>query len=183
MKISALPLEALLYKLSQSGTGFNDSLRSVAESEYNVKPFTIQWPGSLYESGTNSFVLGKVDPEDIDTFGTTGITKVTMFVDKADNQNFEKPRDFSGMVQIGLDFHLGYLSSDMRQNFEAMMLAVEDAVAQVIQPFSQQNWGAGVVYNGAFSAIRGMVYVPKQGQGAVRQLLAIRLAFFVSVGC
>lgn len=180
MKISGLPLEALLFKLRASGTGFNDNLAAVVAS-YGTKAFTIDWPADPYQKGTKNFIIGKVPPEEVDSFGITGITKASMFVDRTDNQNFEKPNNFSGSVKVGLDFHLGYLSSDMAQNFETLMMAVEDAVTQVIQPDFNQFWGGGVNYDGKFSAIRGMVNSPAQGQGALRQLLAFRFDFIVDV--
>ncbi len=179
MKISALPLEALLAKMT---AGFNDALAAVAVPVYGVKPFSVDFPDTIYSENTSTFLFGKISPEDIDTFGPSGLTKFTMFIDLADNANFEKPRDFSGTVKVGLDCHIGHVTSNMRQNFNALSLAVEDAVAEVIQPYRQQNWGPGVIYNGGFTAIPGTVYVPVKGQGSLRQLLAFRLDFQVNVG-
>lgn len=181
MKISVLPLEALLFKLGAQATGFNDSLKSV-QQQYNIKPYAIEWPVDPYHYGTDTFIFGKVPIDLIDSFGTVGLTKAAMFIDRTDNLNLEKPRDFSGVVNVGIDFHLGFLSSDMKQNFEALGLATEDAMAQVIQPYAQQNWGGGVVYNGSFVAARGAMDVPAKGQGAIRQLLAFRLQFMINVG-
>jgi hypothetical protein len=178
MKISALPLEALLAKLR---AGFNVNLEAVATSEYGVKPFRIDFPVTLYSPSTPSFIFGQIPPEDITDFGATNANKVTMFIPQAANQNFEKPRDFSGLVTVGLDFHLEWLSSDMKQNLEAVSLAVEDAFAETVQIATIQNWGVGVVYNGAFSCTRGAIAVPEKGQGSFRQLVAFRLSFQIDV--
>lgn len=178
MKISALPLEALLAKMR---SGFNANLEAVATSEYGIKPFRIDFPTSLYGPSTKSFFLGQIPPDDITNFGASNMTKLTMFVVQSNNLNYEKPRDFSGVVQVGMDFHLEWLSSDMKQNIETVSLAVEDAVVETIQVVTVQDWGAGVIYNGAYSCIRGAVAVPEKGQGSLRQLLAFRFGFQIDV--
>ena len=172
MKISGLPLEALLAKLRY---GFNGNLQNVATAVYGVKPFTIDFPATAYSPNTKSFIMGQIPPDDIEDFGASNATKMTMFVVQSSNQNF------SGNVQIGVDFHLSWVSSDLKQNVEVVSLAVEDAFAETIHLRSIQDWGAGVIYNGAFSAIRGSVVVPEKGQGSLRQLLAFRLGFQIDV--
>lgn len=174
MKISALPLEALISKLRST---FNTNLANVAEPVYGVKPFEIEFPLNPYSKNTKSFLLGQLRPSDVDSFGATEINKLVMYVDQSSNLNLEKPRDFSGVVIVALDFHLQWKSNSMQQNLEGLSLAVEDAVAESIQGYTQQNWGAGVVYNGQFSCIRGALAVPDQGQGSLRQIVAFRLQF------
>lgn len=180
MKISALPLEALLSKLSNNSTGFNQALAAVAPS-YNIKPFTLSFPATVYSANTHSVLFVKMAPDEIVSFGATDKSKLCIYVDSADNLNLEKPRSFAGLVKVALDFHLQWQSNDLKQVFEPYSLAVEDALSSVIQLVTVQNWGGGVVYNGAFSAVRGPVIAPPEGQGSLRQMLGFRLSFMVSV--
>ena len=179
MKISARPLEALISKMRHSTTGFNANLAAVA-STYNVSPFTIDFPASPYVANTKSFLLGKIPPDEIIKYGVVSTNKLSMYVDRVDNQNLEKPRNFSGVVMVRMDFHLFWGSSDMKQNFECMSLAVEDAVSETIQAYTVQNWGSSVVYNGAFSMMRGLIETP-DGKGSLWQLLAFGLQFQIDV--
>lgn len=180
MRISALPLEACLVKLSDNTTGFNARLRTCAP-DYGIKPFAIAFPQTLLNNGTPSFVLGKMTPEMMAVHFPSAQTKMAMYVDQAQNQNIEKPRNFSGLVAIGIDLHLQWQLSDNSQLFEPYSLAVEDVMGDVLNLANIQNWGAGVVYNGAFSIIRGPIAVPVDGQGSYRQLVGTRLTFEVSV--
>lgn len=180
MKISVLPMEALLSKLGSQSTGFNTRLSGVSGT-YGIQPFKIEFPNNPYAAPTKSFLFGQLRKEDILESGIIKFPLVTMYVADSTNQNEEKPRDFSGVVRIGIDFFLSWLRGNVdKVNFEAMSMAVEDALAQVIQPWDAQNWGAGVIYNGAFSLQRSPLEMA--GTESWLQVLGLRLAFQVDVG-
>jgi hypothetical protein len=178
VRISSRPLEALLAKLRAN---FNNNLATVATATYGVQPFQIEFPPTAFSKSTKSFFFGQISPDEIDNIGASNISKMTMFVQSSVNKNYEKPNDFSGDVQVGLDFHLQWLSSDTKQNLESLSLAVEDAFAETIQLLELQDWGSGVIYNGAFSCIRGSIVVPDTGQGGLRQTVAFRLGFQIDI--
>lgn len=178
MKISGLPLEGLLYKLSAN---FNSNLAAVAMPVYGVKPFVLKWPTTPYSGNTESVIFGQLTADEIEPTGVTGMERLLMFVTNSENLGDEKPRDFSGNVIVGCDFHLGWKSADPKQSFESTSLAIEDAFAETIQILSQQNWGAGVVYNGHYKCTRSTIVRPSEGQGSLRQILAFRLDLFVNV--
>ncbi len=180
MKISALALEPLLAKMALS---FNANLAAVWTTPYALpdSPFAIEFPATVYAGNTTTFFFGKLSPAIIAADGPSSLNCMGMYVEKADNHNFEKPNDFSGIVPVTMDFHLGWLSSDIGQNFETLSLAVEDAVAETIQAYTVQNWGNAVVYNGAFSALRSVIETPAEGPGALRQLLSIKLVFQIDI--
>lgn len=178
MKISGLPLEALLSKLKLN---FNDNLAAVATPVYNVKPFVLAWPTTPYSGNTPTVIFGQFTADNIEPTGVTGIDRLVIYVPSTDNLNFEKPRDFSGNVMVVCDFHIGWKTSDTKQPFESMTLAIEDALCESIQLMTQQNWGPGVVYNGKFKYIRSTIAKPQEGQGSLRQVASFRLDFMVNV--
>jgi hypothetical protein len=177
MKISARPLEALLSKLRNTSTGFNKQMSAKA-SGYQLKPWSLEFPTDLYSNNTKNFFLGQVNPEQISDQGAVGHNRGWMYVISADNQNYEKPNNFSGVVRVGLDFSLEWICSGINQNFETPSLLLEDVVSEVTQPFMDQNWGIDVVYNGAFSCQRTMVDQNESGSTlSLRQMVMFRMAF------
>ncbi len=177
MKISARPLEALLAKLRNPNTGFNFQMQAKA-SAYRLPPLKLDFPPDIYSNNTNDFFLGQINPEQISDQGPVGHNRAWLYAYSSDNQNFEKPNNFSGLVRVGLDFNLEWTCSASDQNFEAPSLLLEDVVSEIVQPYNQQNWGSDVVYNGAFSCQRTMV--DQSGSGTtreLRQLIMFRLVF------
>lgn len=180
MKISGLALEVLLAKLKGVGgmPGFNEVLANVAPI-YRLKPYVIDFPEDAYSDSTPTFIFGQFDERNApDMLGVTGVTLACMYVIRSSNENYEKPNDFSGVIPVGLDFHLGWKFSEMRQNFELMSLATEDAVAELLQPVGSQNWGE-LVYDGKLSAVRGPMM--KDDQSSFRQKLAFRMTFQLDI--
>jgi hypothetical protein len=179
MKISGWALEALLSKLKGIGgmPGFNEIMAEVAP-QYRIKPYTLDFPEDVYADSTPSFIIGQFNEQTAEMFGVTDLIKVVMFVVRSSNENYEKPNDFSGVIPVGLDFHLAWKLSEMKQNFELLSLATEDVVSELLQPLDKQNWGI-VVYDGRLSATRGVVN--KDDQGSFRQKLAFRMTFQLDI--
>jgi hypothetical protein len=175
MEFSALPLKALLYKLR---AGFNTAL-SAAAATYQQEAYAIEFPDDIYSKNTLSFFRGKIHPEAIEAYGPSDATKMVMWVDVAQNQNNEKPRDFSGIVQVCLDVYLSWISNDPEQNMDSLSLMTEEAITDCIQGYTQQNWGPGVVYNGQFSCQR--FAIQDVGQGSLQQLVSFKFVFQVDV--
>lgn len=181
MKITALALEAMLAKLSSNTKGFNISVSNAAPG-YNVtKPYVIEFPTTLYYPNTRSFIFGKLNPDDVGDYGVADITRMCMYPVDVDNQNIEKPRDFSGVVRCGIDFHIQWKEVGNKINFISLALLTEDALLQVFNLNSVQNWGTGVVYNGDFRFAYGGVSVPDE-QASWRQLCTLTMAFEVNSG-
>lgn len=179
MKISITVLDALLKKLSGFGgvDGFNE-LMVAAASEYRIEPYTLEFPEDALADSTPSFIIGQFNEQTADLFSVTDFILACMYVVRSSNENFEKPNDFSGVIPVGLDFHLTWRLSEMRQNFELLSLATEDVIAELLQPLSKQNWGP-VVYDGRLSATRGTVQ--KDDKGSFRQKLAFRMTFQLDI--
>lgn len=179
MKISGWALEAMLAKLKGIGgmPGFNELMVDAA-SVYRIKPYVLDFPEDAYAESTPTFILGQFNEQTADLFGVTGLILACLYVVRSSNENFEKPNDFSGVIPVGLDFHLAWKLSEMRQNFELLSLATEDVVAELLQPLSKQNWGT-LVYDGRLSATRGVVQ--KDDKGSFRQKLAFRMAFQLDI--
>jgi hypothetical protein len=177
MKISARPLEALLSKLRNLSTGFNYQVANKASS-YHLKPWSLEFPSDIYSKNTSNFFMGQVNPEQISDQGPVGHSRAWLYTFSSDNQNYEKPSNFSGIIRVGLDFSLEWTCSASDQNFETPSLLLEDAVSEIVQPFNTQNWGTDVVYNGAFSCQRTMVDQNSSGSTKeLRQLVMFRLLF------
>lgn len=181
MQISILPMNAIISKLGNASTGFNQKLDDVALATYGVPPFTISFPVDVKANPTTSFFFVQLDPEAILDSSLAKKDFMSLFIPSSDNQNFEKPRDFSGLVEVGLDVILSFLPEEMQKgNFESKHLAVEDAVTEVLQPTGQQNWGAGVVYNGEFNCQRSVLI--EGGSESWYQVMAWRFTFQVDIG-
>lgn len=177
MKISGLAVEALFAKIK---AGFNTNLANVAPG-YNIQPFTINFPATAYSPCTTSFILGKLPYTEIIKYGVTDLNKMSMFSGHSDNQTDEKPRDFSGLVTVGLHVHIAWRTSSTVQNFEAFGLAVHDAVCECTQPWRQgQTWGPGVTYDGRFICDPSVIEAP-EGDGALRQVIPFQYTLRVDV--
>jgi hypothetical protein len=177
MKISSRPLEALLAKLRDPSKGFNFQI-AAKSGAYRLKPYTLDFPPDIYSKNTVNFFMGQVNPEQISDQGPVGHTRAWLYTFSSDNQNYEKPSNFSGTIRVGLDFNLEWTCSASDQNFETPSLLLEDAVSEIIQPYQAQNWGTDVVYNGAFSCQRTMVDQSSSGSTKeLRQLVLFRMLF------
>lgn len=175
--ISSAPLVAMLAKLSSSSAGFNYHMQSKA-SQYRLAPWTLDFPADIYSKSSNNFFLGQLEPRLTIASGPTSRNKAWLYVPSSNNLNYEKPRDFSGTVQVALDFSLEWLAGANSQNTEVPSLLLEDVVSEVLQAWRVQNWGSGVVYNGAFSCQRGAVSeAAENGSGSFQQTVLFRMLF------
>lgn len=171
MKISAIVLEGILAKMKDT---FNSTMEIVSPS-YNLDPLLLEFPDTIYDENTLSVVLGKLPPTLIEEMGVTQLSKVCIYPDGIVNNNFEKPRDFSGVVQIGLDFYLEWAQGCIKQNFSTMYLLLEDVLLDTFSLIEEQNYGPQIVYNGDFN-LRPSPLQEGQ-QSSYRQLASLRMTF------
>lgn len=175
MNISRDCLNGVLLKLK---SGFNDSLSNACvDIGPFAKPFVVDFPLSITDKPTTSFLLGKLSEADIDACGIVRPSFMVLWCDGLADTKNEKMRDFAGTVIVRLDLYITWpASANVNQmNFEALRLACESAVAECIQPYQLDNWGTGVVYNGDFSC--GMGDVEAIGDSGWRQRLSFRFSF------
>jgi hypothetical protein len=174
MQISLNSLTAVFTKLKST---FNTALANACPNYGSeAHPFTIDFPASVTSKPTVSFLFGKLTLSEIDDAGITKPTWFVLWTERVQDTNDEKMRDFAGNVIVGLDVYLYWKGGNVQtQNFEALSLATEDAVAECVQPYTMQNWGPGVVYDGTFVCQRGNLL--KDDKGGFRQILSFRFGF------
>lgn len=147
-------------------------------SGYRITPWTLDFPADIYAKSSNNFFLGQLEPRLTTASGPTSRNKAWLYVITANNLNYQKPTDFSGTIQVALDFSLEWLAGANSQNTLAPGLLLEDVVSEILQPWRVQNWGSGVVYNGAFSCQHGVVSESgESGKGSFQQAVLFRFTF------
>lgn len=157
-------------RLADPATGFNANLESVA-SDYGIAPFVIDWSDK-----SKQFFQGFLAPDDLDETTASKYPMVMLFAINSANQNFQKFALFSGVVVIGLDFHLSWRATNAK-NFEDLSDAVEDAAYATLNGTDFQAWGAPTV---AFNGEVQMQKRPLEMAGEHwRQTISFRLTFQV----
>jgi hypothetical protein len=169
-QISKAVREAVHRRLSDPATGFNVNLQAVAP-DYDIRPFTIDW-----SENSKQFFQGFLTPDDLDDTTASRYPMVMLFAINSANQNLQKFTLFSGVVVIGLDFHLSWRAGNALKNFEDLSDAVEDAVYTTLNGTDFQAWGAPLAYNGEVQ----MQKRPLEMAGEHwRQTISFRLTFQV----
>ena len=174
MLISYNCLNGVFSKLKQ---GFNTALADAcSELGSQAQAFTISFPDTVMSKPTTSFLLGNLNEAEIEQGGISKTNRLVLWAAGAVDSKDEKMRDFAGSVVIRLDAYISWYTTNVHtQNFEALSMAVEAAVAECIQPYSIANWGSGVVYSGQFSCQRGPV--EENGDKGTRQRLSFQMTF------
>lgn len=162
---------------SKLRNGFNTALAAAcAELGAQAQPFTITFPATVMDKPTTSFLLGNLSETEIEDGGISKTNRLVLWAAGAVDTKDEKMRDFAGSVVIRLDAYISWYTTNVNtQNFEALSMAVEAAVAECVQPYSIANWGSGVVYSGQFSCQRGPVEA--NGDRGTRQRLSFQMTF------
>jgi hypothetical protein len=150
---------------------------SAKAGDYLIAPWYFDFPETIYAKSSNNFFLGQLEPGLVNANGPTSRNRAWLYSPSSNNLNYEKPRDFSGLVQVSLDFSLGWTGGSNNQNTEVPSLLLEDVVSEVLQLTSVQNWGSGIVYNGAYSCNKGVVTESTSSKGSFQQTVLFRLTF------
>ena len=174
---SALVRAALVAKFADVNLGVNPVYASVVPNYAGAGSIAInfQLPGSL------NFFLGRVPLDEIIAAGNFTFPLMVMYTTAGKDTHKNKGVLYDGPVTAVVGLYLSsqaYAASAMQSNFEVWMDAAEDALLQVCNNLSNQNWGPYVTYNGDFGFERGDVQ--KAGSNWL-QALFVSLRFEVTV--
>lgn len=144
---SALVRTALINKLANALTGFNTVYGNVVDNYPGAGDIAIDF--NLLKS--YNFFQGRVSVDDIIATGAYKWPAMCAWASAGQNKGKQKPCTWDGAVSAGVAVYLSgqsYAASALVQNFEGWADAVEDAMIQVVNSYSNQNWGSGVIYDG-----------------------------------
>ncbi len=154
-------------------SAFNASLASaIATGSYgSAAAFTVDW-----SDNSKQFFQGQLHPDDLDESTPSIYPMVMLYSTSSQNQNTQKYTAFSGVVSLGLDFHLSWKSAKVLPAFDDLVDAVEDAVFATLNAASYQNWAMPVIYNGDITSQRRPLDMAGEHW---RQTISFRLVFEV----
>lgn len=171
--ISKAVRTAVLAKLSDPSAGFNANLATaIGSGDYgDAAAFTIDW-----SANSRQFFQGALGPDDIDESTPSQYPMVMLYSISSANRNLQKFTEFSGLVNIGLDFHLTWKDARVLAAFDDLGDAVEDAVFATLNARAAQTWNAPIAYNGDLAASRARLEMAGEFW---RQTIAFRSSFEV----
>jgi hypothetical protein len=171
-KISQSVYDQVYARLSDQAGGLNATFMANA-ANYNVDPNFVSID---FSPGSTTFFHGQVDFDDYDKSGLVRYPAACLYILESLNSNLEKFHKFSGPVRCIFEVTLSWGQIRGGVNFEKYSNCLEDAVVDVINRLSNQNWQPPVSYNGQIQSKRGPIGF---GAGNFKQKVGFSMMFAV----
>lgn len=175
VRISDIPLQKFLDRLSDVATGFNPLFQQQAV-QYQIPPTFAQFN---YAASSTNFVLGQINPDMLEQTGIFKYPFSCLYVLESGEDQHQKFNTFSGVVRVIYDVYLSWGSIKGIFDFEKYCNCVESVVVNIANGLDNQDWHKPVTYNGNIMCRRGPLTFAGENW---RQKIGFSLMFRVDTG-